>query len=109
MHGDSVTDLTAGTGRSPAESPKRPRRTHAPSTPSGRQLIRIDGDRLKRLRLDKDINVTALAELSGYSKGLISMLENKRRTPSADCARRIAAALGCEIADLLPAGDGDAA
>lgn len=74
------------------------------------------GERIKRLRTNRGLTQTALAERSGVPQSLISRLEGKTRdNPSADVLRRLAKALGCttdylvgmyeeEDTELEPAG-----
>lgn len=54
------------------------------------------GDRIKKLRTQRKLTQTELAERSGVPQSLISRLEGRTRdNPSADVLRRLARVLGC--------------
>lgn len=58
-------------------------------------------DRLTRLRELKGYSQRALAKESGVSPATIHELENGRRRPNPSTLRKLAAALGVEVVDLL--------
>jgi transcriptional regulator with XRE-family HTH domain len=58
--------------------------------------------RLRRKRIEAGMNQTQLAERAGVSKQLVSMVEKGKANFSPANLGKIATALGCTIADLLP-------
>ncbi len=63
-------------------------------------------NRLRDLRLAKGWSQDDLARRAGTSNQMISMLERGKRGLSLAWMQRLAKALGCEPADLLPVPDG---
>ena len=61
-----------------------------------------DRERLQRRRIEAGLNRTQLAQRAGISKQLMSMVEKGSANPSPESLSRIAKALDCEVADLLP-------
>lgn len=61
------------------------------------------GQRLRRLRTEKDLSLTALADATGRSKGYLSSLENDEheRRPSAEVMYALAEQLGVTMSDLM--------
>jgi transcriptional regulator with XRE-family HTH domain len=53
------------------------------------------GPRVRRLRTQRDITLTALAEATGISKSTLSRLESGGRRPSLELLLPIAVALQC--------------
>ena len=54
------------------------------------------GERIKRLRTNRGLTQTELAQRSGVPQSLISRLEGQTRdNPSADVLKRLARTLGC--------------
>jgi WD40 repeat protein/transcriptional regulator with XRE-family HTH domain len=49
---------------------------------------------LRRRRQDRDLSLAALSGLTHYSKGYLSNVENERKPPTVDLARRLDAVLG---------------
>jgi transcriptional regulator with XRE-family HTH domain len=45
--------------------------------------------------------MTRLAEMSGLSQGMISLVEHEQRNPSLDTLMRICVALGVELSTVL--------
>jgi transcriptional regulator with XRE-family HTH domain len=67
--------------------------------------VRI-GERLKKVRLERGYTLKDVASESGYSKALISRIENENVSPSINSLLRIAAALEIKPYDLfLPPKD----
>lgn len=62
---------------------------------------------LKTMRTDRGLTIDQLADLSGISRGHISLLENGRRQPSADALQALASALNCRVTDLIDEGGQD--
>ncbi|MFI1104479.1 helix-turn-helix domain-containing protein [Streptomyces melanogenes] len=62
------------------------------------------GAELRRLREERGLSLAQLAALTHYSKGYLSNVENARKAPSAELARRLDAALGAE-GDLVALAD----
>lgn len=60
------------------------------------------GGRIRTLRTEQGLNLPALSELSGLSKGLLSKLENDPKSnPGLDTLHKLAKAFNVTIADLL--------
>lgn len=68
----------------------KPRRTHSPET-------------VRRKRIEAGLKQIDLARQAGISKPHMSSIEHGRVSPSPPVLRRLAEALGCETADLMPA------
>ena len=65
------------------------------------------GERIKALRLERDLQQRQLAEKAELTPSMVSQIESGRLTPSLHTLGRIAAALGVPIATLFdgqPAG-----
>ncbi len=58
-------------------------------------------EKIKNLRIGKDITLDTLAERTGFTKGYLSKLENAKKVPPIATLSRIARALGVEIADFF--------
>lgn len=56
---------------------------------------------LRRERERREISMTRLAEISGLSQGMISLIEHEHRNPSLDTLLRIAGALNLELSTVL--------
>ena len=67
--------------------------------------MKVDGDRLRRLRAERALTLRALAEISSVSYDTINKLELGRRPAHASAIRRLADALGVEPRELMK-GDG---
>ncbi len=63
--------------------------------------LKVDGDRLRRLRAENALTVRALAEISGVSYDTINKLELGRRPAHASTIRKLAHALGVEPRELM--------
>ena len=61
-----------------------------------------DRESLRRRRIEAGLNQTQLARRTGISKQLVSMVERGTANFSPANLSKVAEALGCEIADLLP-------
>lgn len=61
--------------------------------------------RLRYRRRAAGLTLEALAQLAGASKGHLSQLENGQVGASPPMLAKLAGALGCEIADLMPPED----
>ena len=61
------------------------------------------GDRIRRFRQERGLNLSRLAEQAGVSKGYLWALENDpgTRRPSAETLYAVAQALGVTMADLM--------
>lgn len=57
---------------------------------------------VRQLRLARGWNQTELAFHAGLAPSVISQIENGKRDPSAGTLRKLASALGVEVADLFP-------
>lgn len=67
-----------------------------------RTRTELDRGALRRRRIEAGLNQTQLAERAGISKQLVSMVEKGNANFSPGNLGKIATALGCKIADLLP-------
>lgn len=61
------------------------------------------GGRLKRLRTARGVSLDALAERSGVSRSMISLVERGESSPTAKILDRLAAGLGVTLAALFTA------
>ena len=65
------------------------------------------GDRIRRLRAERELQQRQLAEKAGLTPSMVSQIESGRLTPSLNTLGKIAAAFGVPIASLFdgqPAG-----
>lgn len=58
-------------------------------------------EKIRNLRMGKDITLDSLAEKTGFTKGYLSKLENGKKVPPIATLSRIARALGVEIVDFF--------
>ncbi|MET9122932.1 helix-turn-helix transcriptional regulator [Streptomyces sp. NPDC004528] len=65
----------------------------------------IDPQRLTRRRVEKGLSQNALAELIGVTKQQVSAVSLGKANFSPETLAKVAKALDCEIADLLPEDD----
>jgi len=56
---------------------------------------------LRQERERQNVSMTRLAEISGLSQGMISLVEHEQRNPSLDTLLRIAHALKIELSEIL--------
>ncbi|MEU3346371.1 helix-turn-helix transcriptional regulator [Streptomyces sp. NPDC006700] len=61
-----------------------------------------DPARLRRRRVEAGLTQKDLARLAEVTKGHMSLVEGGRRGASPALLKRLAGALNCEIADLMP-------
>jgi transcriptional regulator with XRE-family HTH domain len=66
-----------------------------------RKSLKVDGNRLRRLRAENALTLRALAEISGVSYDTINKLELGRRPAHASTIRKLADALGVEPRELM--------
>lgn len=59
------------------------------------------GDRIKAIRIAKGMDQKQLADMVGISKSSISEWENCKRAPRMSTLRKIAAALGVDVWDII--------
>lgn len=60
------------------------------------------GDRIKKIRKEKDMSISELAEKAGVAKSYLSSIErNKQTNPSIQFMEKVSAALGVSVNDLL--------
>lgn len=57
---------------------------------------------LTRIRGERGLSQQGLADASGVNKATINQIERGRRSPNLETLDKLAAALGVEVADLLP-------
>jgi transcriptional regulator with XRE-family HTH domain len=67
--------------------------------------IRINGQRLKELRVKQALTLRALGERSGIGYDTINKLELGRRPAHASTIRKLAEALGVEPRELMKGDD----
>ena len=58
-------------------------------------------DLLRQERERRNVSMTRLAEMSGLSQGMISLVEHEQRNPSLDTLLRICHALKIELSNVL--------
>jgi transcriptional regulator with XRE-family HTH domain len=58
-------------------------------------------EKIRNLRLEKNITLDGLGERTGFTKGYLSKLENAKKVPPIATLSKIARALGVEIADFF--------
>jgi transcriptional regulator with XRE-family HTH domain len=63
------------------------------------------GERLAALRARQRVTLERLAEVTGFTKGYLSKIENSRKVPPIGSLARIAMALGTDIAYFFQAPD----
>lgn len=63
------------------------------------------GERLRELRIEKDMNVTHLAGYLGVSRRLISFYENDEREPGHEAIKKLCSLFGCTADYLLGLSD----
>lgn len=61
-----------------------------------------DPERLRRKRIEAGLSQPALAKKAGVHKSTVWRVEEGLNPAEADTLRRLAKALDCEIADLMP-------
>lgn len=66
------------------------------------------GARLLALRARKRVTLEQLAEVTGFTKGYLSKIENSKKVPPIGSLARIAAALDADIAYFFQTRDGNA-
>jgi transcriptional regulator with XRE-family HTH domain len=64
------------------------------------------GEKLKKLRLDSKMTLQDVADKTGYSKALISRIENDSVSPSVSSLLKITAALQIKLNELFAAVEG---
>jgi len=66
---------------------------------------KVFGERLREMRLKRNVTQQSLAEAAGMSLTYISNMENGLKVPSLTTIIRIAVALDCKVMDLVGAFD----
>ena len=64
------------------------------------------GEKLKKLRLERKMTLQDVADQTGYSKALISRIENDSVSPSVSSLLKISGALQIKLHDLFAAIEG---
>lgn len=59
------------------------------------------GEKLREMRLARKMTQMELSGLSGIKQATISAIENGHNEPTTPTLKMLAAAMGCEISDLL--------
>ncbi len=59
------------------------------------------GENIKRLRTEKGLTQTELAEKSGITGAMLCQIERGTKNPSLQVAREIAVILSCRVEDFL--------
>ena len=67
------------------------------------------GNKIKEVRIKKNISQTQLAETLGTSQSAITAIENNKRIPKIETLERIAEALDVSVLALLPSSVSDGA
>jgi transcriptional regulator with XRE-family HTH domain len=60
------------------------------------------GERLRVVRLRQDLSQERLGELAGLHRTFVSMVERGHRNVTLATVEKLAGALGCRMADLMP-------
>jgi transcriptional regulator with XRE-family HTH domain len=60
------------------------------------------GERLRVVRTRQDLSQEKLGELAGLHRTFVSMVERGHRNVTLATVEKLAAALGCRMADLMP-------
>jgi transcriptional regulator with XRE-family HTH domain len=68
----------------------------------------IFGERLRELRVERNLTQTELAQRCGSNRPFISNLERGVKVPSLTMVLRLAEALECRVYDLVKVFDGSA-
>lgn len=66
------------------------------------KTIRVVGQRIKELRLQKNLTMEEVAEKSGCTPGFLSQVERNKAVPSISLLYAIASALGTQVTDFFP-------
>ena len=69
--------------------------------------LRVNGQRLRQLRVEQALTLRALGEMSGVAFDTINKLELERRPAHASTIRKLADALNVEPRDLMKGRDND--
>jgi transcriptional regulator with XRE-family HTH domain len=78
------------------------RRTSSDEKPRPkREVLRLLGAQLRRLRLDRELSQEGLAELAGLNYKYIGRIELAKADPGADVVVRLARALSVTVGDLF--------
>jgi transcriptional regulator with XRE-family HTH domain len=72
-----------------------------------RRYPELDGDKLRRLRLERALTQMDLSGMTGLSVDAISRLENELRSAQVSTVRRLAQALRVEPRELLKRQSGN--
>jgi transcriptional regulator with XRE-family HTH domain len=68
----------------------------------------MDGNTLKRLRIEKGVSLSKLSELTGISKSYLSLIErNIQKNPSIDILEKMAKTFQVKVEDLVQWEKGD--
>ncbi len=67
-------------------------------------LLRPLGDRIRELRLNRNLSLANLSDSSGVSKGSLSSIENGRVNLTVETCVKIAVGLGVRVQDVIPSG-----
>lgn len=62
--------------------------------------MKLNREKVEIARARKNITVTQLAEIYGVSRNRINIILNQREVTTT-CAGRLAAALGCDVTEIL--------
>ena len=63
------------------------------------------GARLREVRLQCDLSQEGLGEIAGLHRTFVSMVERGKRNVTIATVEKLAAALNCRMADLMPDSD----
>lgn len=59
------------------------------------------GDKLKKLRISKEMSLRALAKEAGISKSTLSKIENNQSNPTSATLKKLATALNVDLKDIF--------
>jgi transcriptional regulator with XRE-family HTH domain len=77
----------------------------APVKPGKARTLTQDPSKLRRRRLEAGLTGAQLGKLAGVSKTTISLLECRHQSARPGLMAALAAALGCQIVDIMPDRD----
>lgn len=68
----------------------------------------MDGNKLKRMRIEKGISLSKLSELTGISKSYLSLIErNIQKNPSLDILEKITKTFEIDLENLVRGKEGE--
>jgi transcriptional regulator with XRE-family HTH domain len=88
-------------GRDPVAVGRRARREEIDTFVDTEETVAFVGDRIRLLRSERNLTLHALAERTGLSSSMLSLVERGKTTPSIGTLVAISSALGAHMSDLF--------